>query len=206
MSAWQGGPWASQRFAGGGTWRGGLWASQRAGGGGGGTDWSSVAIGDYVEGGYYAGIFNSYYLIVANVSADQTGYSWSVSTGNVIGSSGNADDGYSATQDMIAAGISNFPAAEQIVGYSADGFSDFYLASPDELLAIRDTLGPTLTSVADFQTGGAQAFDEDYYLTTEERLNDDTRMYVVRMSDGNKAYDTKIATYYRFRPIRRVPV
>lgn len=201
MTAWKGGAWHSQR-GGLGPWRGGPWLSQR--GGGGGTDWSQVSVGDYVEGGVYAGIITyadarEFHLIFAVQSGELAPSGndtrWKTSNSSTSGAS-STDDGYANTQAIIAAGIGLHPAAEHCVNYSSGGFGDFYLPADNELSkanALRAASHPEfVTDISGNRWTSRQAGS--------------SFAYFMLLSNGVFSNTGKTNTNNYVRPVRRVPV
>lgn len=211
MSVWKGGLWGSQRHPNGnGPWRGGLWASQRAGGGG--TDWSSVSIGDEVEGGIYAGTITygdarEYHIILADVAGTDGSISWGfdgVETGVV-----DPDDGKANTDALVTQG--GGPAVDHCVNYSAGGYGDWYLPAENELVFIHSNFAYYNTALPEFQQGGAQAFNEDYYWSSTEYYSGTSTDAQENAKVQNFADLANLAGYPKtsleaVRPIRRVPV
>jgi hypothetical protein len=105
-------------------------------------------------------------------------------------------DGAANTSAMVTAGIANHPAGNFCVGLSIGGYSDWYLPAPAELDIAYENLKPTTTtnntsfginnysvpkrtvnrtasvpaqtSVAAFQSGGAEAFIADRHWSSED--------------------------------------
>ena len=154
-------------------------------------------IGDFYEGGYFAGLIShtadgnaTHGLIVAPAASGYNGKSlleWKTSNSSTPGTS-SAYDGAANTANMANA---NHPAANYCAGLSIGGYSDWYLPAIAELEIAYYNLKPTTTSndtdyggnpyavpqrgsnytagdpaqtsVAAFQSGGAEAFALDYY-------------------------------------------
>lgn len=154
------------------------------------------AVGDAYGGGYFLGqltISGQLYNII--VSPKATGQAsatqkYKIDTVAFTGAT-STNDGILIRDNMITAGIANFPAQQFCSGLSIGGFTDWYLPTRDELeLAYRflkpttavnlttvgknpssvppkdtfyTTTDPAQTSVVLFRSGGAQAFTADYY-------------------------------------------
>jgi hypothetical protein len=114
-----------------------------------------------------------------------TDYAWKTSNTTTSGTT-STYDGAANTAAMVTAGISDHPAANFCVGLTIDGYSDWYLPARDELAIAYDNLKPTnssnntsygindysvpkrtsnrtsgdpaQTTIAAFQSGGAQYF------------------------------------------------
>lgn len=158
----------------------------------------TAQIGDEIGGGVYAGTITyadarEFHIIAAL----QAGEGSNVKYGSADGSSEDADDGYANTQSMVSRGISNFPAGQHCVDYSADGNNDFYMPSKNELRLMYDNL--MLAGHPEFSTATS-----DWRLSSTEN---GAQVWAKRFSDGdeNSGFNAGF-TGARVRPIRRVPV
>jgi hypothetical protein len=117
-------------------------------------------IGDAYGGGYFAGYIShtadgvaTHRLIVAPAAtgASGTGYTlttmlqWKTANTATTGSD-STFDGVVNTDDLIAAGINNHPAAKFCADLTINGFSDWYLPSRYELQIAYSNLKPTTAS------------------------------------------------------------
>jgi hypothetical protein len=169
-------------------------------------------IGEFLDGGYFAGYIShtengvaTHGLIVAPASSGATGTGYPTTT-NLRWKSFNTStanttsrfDGLANTNDQIAAGIDDHPAAKFCVNLVINGYSDWYLPAPDELNIAYYNLKPTTasnvtdgganpysvpkrdnnftasdpprTNILLFQSGQAEAFSTsiDYHWTSEQ--------------------------------------
>ena len=167
----------------------------------GGLDWTTLAPGEAVEGGYFAGRIaiggSVYAVIVSPKSSGEASRAWSTSFVSVPGAL-SLSDGLSNTGAMIAAGAPAHPAAAFCGGLSINGFNDWYLPAKNELEIIYRYLKPTTdanntgsgtntssvpttgnyttnnpaqTVSAIFREGGIEALAGDYFSSTEYNAN-----------------------------------
>jgi hypothetical protein len=151
---------------------------------------------------------------------------------NLTAGTFNFFDGAANTATMVAAGIALHPAAQFCVGLSIGGYSDWYLPARDELDIAYQNLKPTTTSnntsagvnpysvpartvtrtagapaqttVAAFQSGGAQAFVADLHWSSTQDAGT-TRSWRLSFNDGSVVGLNK-ATLIRVRAFRKVAV
>ena len=159
-------------------------------------------IGDFYQGGYFAGYISqtadgnaTHGLIVAPAASGYNGEStlqWKTSNTSTSGTSSEYD-GAANTANMADA---NHPAANYCAGLSIGGYSDWYLPARDELEIAYYNLKPTTnrnstsygtnsyavpqrgsnytagdpaqTSVAAFQSGGAEDFVANFHWSSTE--------------------------------------
>ena len=152
--------------------------------------------GDVYGGGYFVGqlMINSklYNIITAPRATGQMAATSKYKADTVaFTGAASANDGILIRDNMIAAGIANFPSQQFCVGLTIGGFTDWVLPPKDWMeLAYRafkpstvlnvttsgknpssvpprtdfyTTTDPAQTGLALFKTGGAQAFTADYY-------------------------------------------
>lgn len=118
------------------------------------------AIGEPLQGGFYAGLISlngngvaTHALIVAPRATGAsgtgypvtTGYQWKTSTAATAGTQ-SLFDGKANTDAMAAAGLSAHPAAQFCRGLSIGGFSDWYLPAQLELDIAYHHLKPSTSS------------------------------------------------------------
>lgn len=168
----------------------------------GGTDWGSVAIGDYVEGGVYAGIITyadarQFHIVSGLASSEVRDIFWKTSETSTTGTS-NADDGASNVDSMVAAGIDDHPAAKHCINYTGGGNNDWYMPAINEMQLLLDNL----VSHAEF--ADLVASEQFSWSSTE---NSGTRARGVWFSSPDSTvnpFKSRVGT--SVRPIRRVPV
>lgn len=95
-------------------------------------------IGAPYGGGYYAGNImtggNAYYLIVAPKATGEANRAWKNATTAGPNETYTLNDGFAATEAMVAAGNSTvYPAAHFCRNLTIGGFTDWYMPSRDEL-------------------------------------------------------------------------
>lgn len=125
---------------------------------GGSIDWSTVAVGDFVEGGYFAGKYQLGGVIYALIVAPgggvlQPNLQWKTSvTGTIVA---NFNDGLFNTQAIIANNPSAHPAAKYCSDFSANGFDDWYLPSKNELEICYRNFKPSTTANVSTNNSGS---------------------------------------------------
>jgi hypothetical protein len=172
----------------------------------------------------------THYLIVGPVSSAQTTGRWKTSQTTTAGTT-SVIDGPANTAAMIAAGAAAHPCAQFCDNLVTGGFSDWYMPAQNELEVCYFNLKPTTTSnvtssgintnavpsrgsnyttgnpartsVAAFQSGGAEAFGASNYWTSTEFSSYNARNQV--FSNGSQSYINKTNSY-GVRAIRRIPV
>lgn len=169
-----------------------------------------TTIGEPFGGGFYAGDIEYsdghwYKLIVADKSADIAGANarWKTTPTATVGTD-SLTDGVANTAAMVAAGISQHPAANHCISHSGGGFEDWYMPALDELSVIYQNLGLDRPNCPpDFKSGGPQAFSNTWYWASTEFAYDYSR--VQNFSNGSISQYGKTNTTPRVRPIRRIP-
>jgi hypothetical protein len=173
-----------------------------------------------------------YNIVIGSASTAEFIGQWKTSTTNTAGTTSTID-GPANTAAMIAAGAAAHPCGQFCDNLVTGGFSDWYMPARYELEICYFNLKPTTnnnstssgqnpnavparasnyttgnpaqTSVATFQTGGAQAFFAGSYWASNE--NSITFGATQSFGDGFYGGDLKTSsTYSRVRAIRRVPV
>ena len=172
-------------------------------------------IGDFYEGGYFAGYIShtangnaTHGLIVAPKASgsSESQLQWKTTNTTTFGTSSEYD-GAANTANMANA---NHPAANYCAGLTINGYSDWYLPALYELEIAYYNLkpttesnttshginsyavpqrgsnytagNPTQTSVADFQSGGAEAFLAVGHWSSTELSS--TTAQLLQFSDG----------------------
>ncbi len=163
----------------------------------------SAQIGDAVEGGIFAGKITysdgrEFHIITATADAELTYPQWKVSATSDTGMS-DFDDGVANTDAMVAAGITNYPAAEGCVNYTGGGYTDWYLPSENEHLLIYNNLA----NHAEFSERKASA---EFAWSSVQDTFSSSRARHIRFSDGATGSRSKDDTTRRSRPVRRVAV
>jgi hypothetical protein len=185
-------------------------------------------IGDFYQGGYFAGYIShtangtaTHGLIVAPRASGYNGFStlqWKTSNTATSGTL-STYDGAANTANMAN---TSHPAANYCAGLSIGGYSDWYLPARYELgiayYNLKPTTGsnttgdgdnayavpprssdytagdPAQTSVAAFQSGGAQAFVANAHWSSTEVSS--SRGRAVDFNDGNEFFAFKTVSYY----------
>lgn len=174
------------------------------------------AIGSAYGGGYFVGQLTIggqvYNIIVAPKATGQPGVTmrYKIDMVNFVSDS-STNNGILIRDNMIAAGIANFPMQQWCNNLAIGGFTDWVLPPKDWMeLAYRNlkptvannvtssgtntssippttsnytTTNPTQTSVTLFRSGGAQAFNNAYYSTSTAGASAST-MLLKRMTTG----------------------
>lgn len=193
------------------------------------------AIGALYGGGYYAGkikigtaIFG---LVVSPKATGEASMVYRTSSTPFTGNT-STNDGWLIRQNMIAAGISDFPAQAACVSLTIGGFNDWYIGSKDEMEVIYrafkpttssnttasgtnsnavptstayTTTSPAQTSVTLFRTGGAQTFAPDAYFSATQGPSGSLYTHGKFFNNGSDAEDLS-TTSHIVRAIRRFPL
>ena len=140
-------------------------------------------------------------------------------------------DGAANTAAMVTAGIALHPAAQFCTGLSIGGYTDWYLPAWYELEIAYYNLKPTTdnnlngygintysvpargtgytagtpaqTTVAAFQSGGAEAFVADVHWTSTEALAFPSQTVILILNNGRQSSVSKAASY-RVRAFRKL--
>jgi hypothetical protein len=188
-------------------------------------------IGAAYGGGYYAGKINDsgvdYYLIIApKSSGENSSIRWKTSNTSTSGTSSVIN----GPANSSAMNNATHPAAEFCEGLTIGGFSDWYMPAKNELEVCYHNLKPTTnnnyagqganpnavpptdnytigdparTSVAIFQSGGAEVFSTSFYLSSTEYSAE--AAWTIEFLDGTQGNSNK--TNFRYvRAVRRVRV
>lgn len=192
---------------------------------------AEIPIGEFIEGGYFAGYIShtadgnaTHGLIVAPAASGYNGKSTLQWKTSVTGTSGTSSeyDGAANTANMADA---DHPAANYCAGLSIGGYSDWYLPARYELEIAYYNLKPTTasnvifrgtnnyavpqrgsnytagdpaqTSVAAFQSGGAEAFVADYHWPSTQYTSQSSD-FVRRLSfsNGDQTIESNITSLY----------
>jgi hypothetical protein len=188
------------------------------------------AIGSALGGGFFAGQIDQsgtiYNLIIApKSSGEDSSKQWKTANTTTAGTT-SVIDGPTNSTNMNNA---SHPAAQFCEGLSIGGFSDWYMPAKNELEVCYYNLKPTTTSnntssgtntnavpsrgsnytagtpaqtsVAAFQSAGAEAFAADDYWSSTE--NSATNAWEQYFFDGSQSGNGKTSSYY-VRAVRRV--
>jgi hypothetical protein len=202
-----------------------------------------AVLGEPWGGGYFAGYIShtangspTHALIVAPRATGATGGGYTLTTNlqwktanTTTAGTTSSFDGAANTAAIVAAGISDHPAAQFCVNLSIGGFTDWYLPSRYEMsiayfnlkptTAVNDafsganpysvplrainntTTYPSITHVTGF-TNTSEAFVADFHWISEQ--NAISTAFVYRFSNGQEgASDPKVNTF-RTRAFRRI--
>lgn len=98
----------------------------------------------------------------------------------------------------------NHPAAQFCRSLRIGDSDDWYLPSRDELAMLCRNLGPTRATTPDlFKTGGAEAFEEDWYWSSTEYAPSSFNAWIVGFSGGTQNGFIKNGNY-GVRAVRRL--
>lgn len=156
---------------------------------------------------------------------------WKTSESSTAGTS-SVNNGWANTQAMETAGIAAHPAANFCRNLNIGGYTDWYLPSKDELEILYRSFKPTTntndtsvgansssvpptsnytsnnpaqTSIALFQSGGAEAMaSSNYYWSSTE--NGPLYAWVQLFLNGSAQAGVAKSTTHHVRAVRRVPV
>ena len=192
------------------------------------------AIGTAYEGGFYYGQINIngtvYNLVLSPRATGEVPAS--VYKNDALGFTGNtsAYDGKLIQENMVAAGIANFPAQQAVMALTIGGFSDWYIPSKLELeIAYRNLKpnatqnvtssgananavpptsnyiagNPSRTTLTDFRSTGTNFMTTDYYYSATQGPSGALWVHSKRFTTGADAQD-KAEFDYPVRAIRRV--
>lgn len=192
------------------------------------------AIGDAYEGGFYYGQITIdgviYNLVLSPRASGEVPAS--VYKNDALGFTGNTslNDGKLIQENMVAAGISNFPAQEAVMAMTIGGFSDWYIPSKLELEIVYRNLkpvatqnlspyganasavpptsnytpsDPSRTTLTDFISTGTNNMTAGYYYSATQGLNGELWVHLKRFTNGaDSQYKAEYAS--PVRAIRRV--
>ena len=143
-----------------------------------------VALGTTYEAGYYCGV-------TCNAAGGINGY---------------ADWYLPAYCELEVAYYNLKPGTVANVTFSGN---NPYAVPPEPFDTVYTAGAPAQTTVALFQTGGAQAFGEAGYWSSTESFNPGTEAlnaWYQYFLSGDQYYGTKQATWLLARPFRRIPI
>lgn len=110
-----------------------------------GIDWNVVQVGDFIEGGYFAGRISFegflYALIVSPSAGQSSARQWKTALTSTFNTS-SYYDGWANTLSMMASSEAH-PAAEFCRSLNINGFTDWYLPARNELEIIYRALKPS---------------------------------------------------------------
>lgn len=177
-------------------------------------------IGDFwaAQGGYYAGISSIGHHVIVAPKTDEVTRQWKTANTNTP----NSTDTFPYTKSAldyraaaIAAGIAGHPAQGWCVGRTTNGFSDWCLPGPAEVVVIDNNLNPNTTSAPLFQVGGEQQYrnasthaspGDRWYWTASQDSSNVGRAIMHRPSSPSSLATWPIKTETRpIRPVRIVP-
>lgn len=192
-------------------------------------------IGSAWQGGFYGGriIINGVlYGLVVSPKATGQGYLAYRTSGAAFSGNTSTYDGWAIRANMIAAGISDFPAQSACMAMTVGGFTDWYMPSKLEMEIIYRNLKPstttnntssganayavpqtanyasatpTRTTVTAFRTTGTEFFNSSYYFTATQGVDGNTYAHGKLFTSGADGADLYTAPY-NVRAIRRVPL
>lgn len=200
-----------------------------------------LTIGTSYQGGYFAGYIShtqdgipTHALIVSPKSTGQSGnLQWKTSTTLTTGSN-STFDGFANTNDMIAAGAADHPAAQFCDNLTIGGYTDWYLPSRYEADIAYFNLKPTTTNndttvginpysvpkrnsnftttvpsqsiIAAFQSGGSESLDLLSFFNWSSTQDGSNSAYGISFSDGLQGGGIIKTNNNRCRAFRRVAV
>lgn len=193
------------------------------------------SIGSVYGGGYYAGkikVGSAIFGLIVSPKATGEGTLVYRTSGAAFTGNTSTNDGWLIRANMIAAGISDFPAQAACISLTIGGFNDWYIGAKDEMEVIYRAFKPTTTSnstssgvnsnavptttaytttvparsaLAIFETGGAQTFAPDAYFSATQGPSGSLYAHGKLFSNGSDAEDLS-TTAHIVRAIRRVPM
>lgn len=198
-----------------------------------------LTFGDAYEGGFFAGkiIISevTYNLVVAPYSGGEIG-GFAYKTSGVVFTGNDSDfDGKLIQDNMVAAGIENFPLQENVMSLSIGGKTDWYIPSRLELeIVYRNlkpdatenstdygqndcavpptsnytTTDPTVTTSSSWVLGeGLQYMEPNYYLSATGLETDSNQLVLKNFSTGvEQPFASETVDHaYPTRVVRKVP-
>lgn len=169
----------------------------------------AVEIGALLGGGFFAGEMTidglRYALIIApKAEGEKSGddeLQYKISDRGV---SDDTDSDYDGLINTDRIDDDNHPAAQFCRSLRIGGFDDWYLPARDELAQLCRNLGPTRKTTPDlFKTGGAEAFDENWYWSSTENAQTSYNAWIVGFYYGGQNYFNKFNTN-GVRAVRRI--
>lgn len=191
-------------------------------------------LGSAYQGGFFAGQININSVIYNLVlSPRATGeVPASVYKNDALGFTGNTstNDGKLIQQNMVAAGITKFPAQQAVMALTIGGFNDWYIPSKLELEIVYRNLKPTTaqnvttsganasavpatsnysaanpvrTTVLDFRSTGTNYMTADYYYSATQGPSGALWVHGKRFTTGVDGED-KAEFDYPVRAMRKV--
>lgn len=193
-----------------------------------------TTIGQAYGGGYYAGkikVGSNTYALIVSPKASGEGTLVYRTSGAAFSGNTSTNDGVLIQQNMVAAGISDFPAQQAVMALTIGGYNDWYIGAKDEMEVIYrnlkpttvnnvtnsginanavppttvnyTTTNPTRTTVTAFRSTGTEFFVADYYFSATQGPSGPTYVHGKRFTTGGDGEDLSIYDY-NIRAIRRV--
>lgn len=192
-------------------------------------------VGQAYGGGFWAGNITVDGLVYAIVVSPKTGGDGVLvyrTSGTAFTGNTSTNDGWLIRNNMIAAGISDFPAQQGCMSLTLGGYTDWYLPSKDELEIVYRFLKPTTTSnvtssginpssvppkttnytttnpqrttVTAFRSTGTEYLWPDFYLSATQGSGGSTHAHHKLFGTGADGTILTSTTGYNVRAIRRV--